>query len=165
MDTMRDRFYATVAELLREDPLVALVIADIGSSQLRDLGVFDEHPQRAINVGIREQLMVSVGAGMAIEGMRPVMHSYAPFLVERAFEQLKVDFSHQAVPGVIASVGASYDWASGGRTHHSPGDVALVATLPGWMVYAAGPPRRGRGSAADGSSPVANAPTCGSPSR
>lgn len=137
-ETMRDRFYRVTSELLDADERVAVVLADIGVSQLRELGAFDRHPERAINVGIRESLMVSVSAGMALAGLKPIAHSYAPFLVERPFEQLKIDFSHQGLGGVLASVGASYDWASGGRTHHAPGDVAAVATLPGWTILVPG---------------------------
>jgi transketolase len=137
-ETMRERFYRVTSELLDADERVAVVLADIGVSQLRELGVFERHPDRAINVGIREQLMVSTGAGMALEGMRPIMHSYAPFLVERPFEQVKLDFAHQEVSGVLVSVGASYDWASGGRTHQSPADVAAVSTMPGWTIYVPG---------------------------
>ena len=137
-ETMRERFYRVTSELLDADERVAVVLADIGVSQFRELGAFERHPDRAINVGIREQLMVSVSAGMALSGLRPIAHSYAPFLVERPFEQLKIDFSHQGLGGVLASVGASYDWASGGRTHHAPGDVAAVATLPGWTILVPG---------------------------
>ena len=137
---MRERFYRVASELLDTNERVALVAADIGVSQLRELGVFERYPERAINVGIREQLLVSTGAGMALAGMRPIVHTYAPFLVERAFEQLKIDFSHQGLSGVLASVGASYDSASSGRTHYAPGDVAAVATLPGWTVHVPGHP-------------------------
>lgn len=137
-ETMRERFYRVTSELLDADERVAVVLADIGVSQFRDLGVFERHPQRAINVGIREQLMVSTAAGMALAGMRPIAHSYTPFLVERAFEQLKLDFSHQDLSGVMVSVGASYDWAQGGRTHQSPGDVAAIAMLPGWTIMVPG---------------------------
>ena len=137
-ETMRDRFYRTAAELLDEDERVAVVVAEIGKTQLTDLGVFERHPDRALNVGIREQLMISVGAGMALEGMRPILHSYAPFLVERAFEQVKLDFSHQEVDGVLVSIGASYDAASEGRTHQSPADVAAIATMPGCTIYVPG---------------------------
>jgi transketolase len=139
-DSMRQRFYRVTAELLDSDPRVAVILAEIGVGYLADVGAFDRHPDRAINVGIREGLMVGAAAGMAIEGMRPIAHSYAPFLVERTFEQVKLDFAHQGVGGILVSVGASYDWAEGGRTHHSPGDVAAIATVPGWTVNVPGHP-------------------------
>ena len=137
-ETMRQRFYRVTAELLDTDPRVAIVLADIGVGYLEPLGVFERHPRRAINVGIREALMVSTAAGMALEGLRPIAHSYAPFLVERSFEQVKLDFGHQGVGGILVSVGASYDWAEGGRTHHAPEDVALISTLPDWTIHVPG---------------------------
>lgn len=137
---MRQRFYSVTAELLDSERRVVVVLADIGYDGFRAAGALRRHRERVINVGIREALMVAAGAGMALEGMRPVMHSYAPFLVERAWEQVKLDFGHQGVAGILASVGASYDWAQGGRTHHAPEDVALIGALPGWTVHVPGHP-------------------------
>jgi transketolase len=139
-ETMRQRFYRVTAELLDTDPRVAVVLADIGVGYLEPLGVFERHPRRAINVGIREALMVSTAGGMALEGLRPIAHSYAPFLVERSFEQIKLDLGHQGVGAILVSIGASYDWAEGGRTHQSPGDVALISTLPDWTIHVPGHP-------------------------
>jgi transketolase len=131
--TMRERFYRTAATALDDEPRLALVLADIGASQL------PKHP-RVFNVGIREQLMIGVAAGLALEGYRPVAHSYAPFLVERPYEQVKVDLGHQGVGAILVSNGASYDASTEGRTHQAPEDVALLSALPGWTIHVPGHP-------------------------
>ena len=68
------------------------------------------------------------------------MHTYAPFLVERAFEQVKLDLGHQGGRAVLVSIGASYDAARAGRTHQAPEDVALVDAVPGFAVQVPGHP-------------------------
>ena len=146
---MRERFIDVVAELLDDDPRVAVVVADISAGRLEAIGA--EQPERVVNVGIREPLMIGVAGGMALEGLRPIAHSYAPFLVDRAFEQIKLDLVHQAAGGaILVSIGGSYDAAEEGRTHQSPGDVALLATLPAVTIHVPGPCRRGRPDAPRG---------------
>ena len=82
--------------------------------------------------------MIGVAAGLALEGYRPVAHSYTPFLVERPYEMLKLDLGHNDLGAVLVSIGASYDAAREGRTHQAPEDVALVAALPGWTIHVPG---------------------------
>jgi transketolase len=135
---MRTRFVQVASDLLDEDPLAAVVLADISADQFT--AAARRHPRRVLNVGIREPLMLSVAGGLALAGMRPIAHSYAPFLIERSFEQVKLDLNHQDATAVLVSVGASYDVPEGGRTHHSPGDVALVDTLPEWAIHVPGHP-------------------------
>ena len=135
---MRETFVATTTALLEEDPRTAVVLADISADAFEP--AMSRHPDRVVNVGIREQLMAGVAGGLALTGMRPFLHSYAPFVVDRAYEQLKLDLGHQDVGAVVVSVGASYDASTSGFTHHSPGDVALLDTLDGWTVHVPGHP-------------------------
>ena len=138
--SMRESFVQTTAQLLEHDKRVALVLADISVGLFRETGAMSRHPERIINVGIREQLMVGVAGGLALEGLRPIAHTYAPFLVERPFEQLKLDLSHQGTGAVLVSIGGSFDAAASGRTHQALGDVALVGTLPDWRIFVPGHP-------------------------
>jgi transketolase len=131
--SMRDRFYRSAATALEDDDRVAVVLAEIGASQM------PKHP-RLYNVGIREQLMIGVAAGLALEGYRAVAHSYTPFLVERPYEQIKLDLGHNDLGAVLVSTGASYDASRSGRTHHAPADVALLSALPGWTIDVPGHP-------------------------
>jgi transketolase len=132
----RMQFARTATDLLDEDLSTALVIAEISA---RFFGAaFGHHPDRALNVGIREQLLVNVGAGMALTGMRPIVHTFGTFLVERAFEQVKLGFGHQGVGGVLVGLGGSFDASTAGRTHQAPGDVALMDTLPDVVIHAPG---------------------------
>lgn len=135
---MRAAFIDATTDLLTTDPRTALVLADISA------GSFTEgarrHPDRVLNVGIREQLMIGVAGGLALTGLRPIVHSYAPFVIDRAYEQIKLDLEHQGVGAVLVSIGASYDAASEGRTHQSPGDVALLDTVGDWTVHVPGHP-------------------------
>jgi transketolase len=138
METMRERFAAVTAGLLDRDPRLAVVLADISGDLFEPAR--RRHPDRVIHLGIREQLLVSVAGGLSLAGMRPIAHTFASFLVERPFEQIKLDLNHQDVGAVLVSAGASYDYAGSGRTHQAPGDVALLGTLPGWTVRIPGHP-------------------------
>jgi transketolase len=135
---MRDTFVKTTTALLDEDPRTALVLADISADAFGP--AMRRHPDRVLNVGIREGLMAGVAGGLALTGLRPFLHSYAPFAVDRAYEQLKLDLGHQDVGAVVVTIGASYDASAEGYTHQSPGDVALLDTLDGWTVHVPGHP-------------------------
>jgi len=130
----RLQFARTAADLVDTDLSVALVYAEISGQFFGP--VEERHPDRVVNVGIREQLLVNVGAGLALTGMRPIVHTFGSFLVERAFEQVKLGFGHQDVGGVLVGSGGSFDIAEGGRTHQVPGDVALLDTLPCVSIHA-----------------------------
>jgi transketolase len=133
---MRQRFYETANQLLDANERIAVALADIGTTGFDT----NRHPDRVVNVGIREQALIGVTAGLALSGLRPIAHSYTPFLIERPFEQIKLDLGHQDLGAILVSIGASHDAAAAGRTHQAPGDVALMSTLPGWTIQIPGHP-------------------------
>jgi len=137
-DTMRGRMAQVVSGLIETDPDTALILADIGKAQFLDL--LQRFPERVVNVGIMEQTAVSVAAGFAMEGFHPIVHSIAPFVVERPFEQIKDDFCYQGLGGTLISIGASYDYGTDGMTHHGAADVPILKTLPRMQICVPGTP-------------------------
>src|SRR5262245_47331861 len=133
---MRLAFARAVSDLLDEDDRAALLLAEISEAYLSR--ALARHPDRAINVGIMEATMVGVAAGFAIEGFHPIVHSIAPFVAERPFEQIKIDFGYQGLGGTFVAVGGSYDYSSEGGTHHAPGDVAAMLAIPDMEVVVPG---------------------------
>ncbi|GAC1520102.1 MAG: transketolase [Ktedonobacteraceae bacterium] len=136
--TMRQQMVETLEDILREDERAVIVLAEIsyslfhkGRPEVRD---------RLFNLGIMEQSMISVAAGFALEGFIPCVHSIAPFLAERPFEQIKDDFCYQQISGKFISTGASYDYSVEGMTHQGPGDVPILHSLPGMQIVAPGTP-------------------------
>lgn len=133
---MRKQLVNTTADLLDADARTVVLLGDIGVFGFRDC--FRKYPDRVYNVGILEQATVSMAAGLAISGMIPIVHTIAPFLVERAYEQLKIDFGYQRLGGNFMSVGASYDYAALGSTHHCPADIGVLCQIPGMEIVLPG---------------------------
>ena len=133
---MRKQFVKSMKEILHGDIDSVLLLGDIGVFGFRD--ELKNIPNRAYNIGILEQATVSLAAGMARGGMIPFIHTIAPFVVERALEQIKVDFGYQELNGNFISVGASYDYAGLGCTHHCPGDIQSLLSIPNINIFVPG---------------------------
>ncbi len=133
---MRRQLVETIECVMAEDERLVLLLGDIGVWGFRN--AFARFPGRVHNIGILEQATISMAAGLAAEGFIPVFHSIAPFVVERAYEQIKIDFGYQRLNGVLISVGASYDYAALGCTHHCPEDVAILKAIPGMRIVVPG---------------------------
>ena len=133
---MRKQLVKTIESTLAKDKKLALMLGDIGVFGFRS--AFATFPERVFNIGILEDATISLAAGLAKTDIIPVVHTIAPFLVERCYEQLKVDFGYQELGGNFISVGASYDYAALGCTHHCPGDVAILQYIPGMEVHTPG---------------------------
>jgi len=133
---MRKQFVKTVEDILNRDKRAVLLLGDIGVFGFRNS--FSAHPNRVYNIGILEQSTISLAAGLAKTDLIPVVHTIAPFIVERALEQLKVDFAFQKLGGNFVSVGSSYDYAALGATHHCPADVGTLKQVPGMEIVIPG---------------------------
>ena len=133
---MRKKFVTSCEKMIRQGNDSVVILGDIGVYGFRNLN--NEFPSRIINLGIMEQSMVGVGAGFASRGIIPTLHSIAPFLIERAYEQIKVDFGYQKLPANFVSVGASFDYAALGCTHHCPADLPILSNIPGVNLFIPG---------------------------
>ena len=108
---MRRAFGKTIVRLAEKDPNVVLLHGDV----YQEMDEFERRfPDRIFNLGLTEQSMLTVAAGMASQGLRPVVYSLTPFVLERPFEQLKIDIDEQNLPVMI--VGNS-DYPTHGSTH------------------------------------------------
>jgi len=133
---MRKQFVSTIENILENDNKLVLLLGDIGVWGFNKS--FQQYPDRVYNIGILEQSMIGLAAGLAMSGYIPVVHTIAPFIVERSFEQLKLDFGYQKLGGNFVSVGGSYDYAALGCTHHCPADIGLMLNIPEMQIVIPG---------------------------
>lgn len=133
---MRKQFVKTTEELLKNDDRLVVLLGDIGVFGFRQS--FERYPDRIYNIGILEQSTIGMAAGLAMSGFIPVVHTIAPFIVERSLEQLKLDFGYQQLGGNFISVGSSYDYAALGCTHHCPADVGTLLNIPEMEIIVPG---------------------------
>jgi transketolase len=129
----RDAFVATLIELAAADPRIVAVVNDsVGSSKLGPFG--KEFGDRLVNVGIAEQDMVGVAAGLANGGKIPFVSAAACFLTARAMEQIKVDAAYSQHHLVLCGMSPGMAYGELGPTHHSIEDLAWLRTIPGLTV-------------------------------
>ena len=129
----RQAFAETLLDLARKDERIVAVCNDsVGSS---NLGAFQKaFPERLINVGIAEQNMVGVGAGLAIGGFIPFVCGAGPFLTGRALEQVKVDVAYNALPVVLCGMSPGVAYGELGPTHHSIEDLSWLRAIDGLAI-------------------------------
>ncbi len=133
---MRKTFINTLIDLARKDKDIVLITPDMGFSVLEPF--FNEFPERAINCGIAEQNAVSFASGLALMGKKPYVYTIIPFLVERAFEQVKLDVAYMNTNVKLVGIGAGFTYGAAGATHHAIEDISLMRTLPNMTVCCPG---------------------------
>lgn len=131
---MRDSFAREMTAIAAHRLDVTLLTGDIGN---RMFDRFKEvAPERFLNCGIAEANMMSLAAGMALSGLRPVIYTITPFTTTRCLEQIRVGVAYHQAPVVIVGTGSGLSYAELGPTHHSLEDMAILRTLPGLNVVA-----------------------------
>ena len=136
-------FAETLIELARTDPRIVAVCNDsVGSSNLG--GFQKEFPDRLVNVGIAEQNMVGVAAGLANGGFIPFVCGAAPFLTGRALEQIKVDCAYNQFPVTLCGMSPGMSYGELGPTHHSIEDLSWLSAIDGLAVIAPADPAQTR---------------------
>lgn len=129
---MRNAIVRTLAEEAASGIDLHFLTGDLG---FKVLDPFREaHPDRFTNVGVSEANMLSLAAGMALSGKRPVCYSMVPFLFFRAFESVRLDVVAHRQPVVMVGVGGGLSYGHEGTSHHAIEDVAIARSLPGLQV-------------------------------
>lgn len=132
---MRDTFARTLYEIACKDPRIFIVVADI--SPAGSMAKFrQEYPERFINVGVAEQSMIGLCAGLALRGCRPFAYTIATFTIYRPFEQVRDDLCYQNVPATIVGIGGGVTYSTLGGTHHAQEDIAVMSAIPNMAIIA-----------------------------
>jgi len=132
---LRNKFAETFYELAKQDERLCMIVADI--SPAGSMEKFrKEFPDRFINVGVAEQAMVGLAAGMAQRGLRPICYTIATFALFRPYEFVRNDLAYQKLPVTIVGMGAGLSYSTLGGTHQAIEDVEVACAIPGMTVLA-----------------------------
>jgi len=129
----RDSFFDALFPIAKADRNIVLVTADCGAPSLDQFRT--DLPGQYITVGIAEQNMVAVAAGLALAGKKPFCYAIAPFASLRCYEQIKVDLCCMHLSVTMLGVGAGLSYHIMGPTHHAIEDISIMRALPGMQVY------------------------------
>ena len=133
---MRDAFLNKLTELAEADKDVVLLTADLG------FGVFEnlesKFPGQYFNVGVAEQNMTGLAAGLALEGKKVITYSIANFPTLRCLEQIRNDGCYHDLNITIVASGGGFSYGSLGMSHHATEDIAIIRALPAMSVLAPG---------------------------
>ena len=131
---MRDSFIRSLLELAKEDRSIELITGDLGFGVLKPF--WEAVPDQFINVGIAEQNMTSIAAGMALESKTVFTYSIGNFPTLRCLEQIRNDCAYHGANVKIVCIGGGYVYGSLGMRHHATEDLAVMRSLPDVAVFA-----------------------------
>jgi transketolase len=131
---MRAEFVGALHQLMDQDDRVVLLTADLGFHVLEPL--FDAHPRRAINVGVAEQNMAGLAAGLAHSGRIPFIYSIATFATLRGYEFIRNGAVVHGLPVRVVGIGGGFEYGAAGISHYALEDLGLMRIQPGMTVLA-----------------------------
>lgn len=132
---MRNAFSEALYRAASANPEVYVVVADI--SPTGSMVKFrEQYPDRFINVGVAEQSMIGICAGLALRGCQPFAYTIATFTLYRPFEMVRDDLCYQNLPVTIVGMGAGVIYANLGGTHHTQEDIAVAGAIPNMQIIA-----------------------------
>lgn len=130
---MRNAFMNTIIDACTSRGDVFIISGDAG------LGVFDDFketsPDRFVNLGVAEQNMAGVAAGLALTGYKVFTYNIVPFTLYRCYEQIRNDICYQRLPVVMIGIGSGVTYAPQGMTHYAVEDIGIAQTLPNLIVF------------------------------
>lgn len=130
---IRDAFFNGLYEVVENDKNVMILTADHGAFGLNKIK--EDFPEQYINVGIAEQNMVSVAAGLALCGKIVYIYSIVNFVTLRCLDQINIDIASMNLNVNIIGVGAGFTYSTDGPTHHGTQDVAIMSAIPNISIY------------------------------
>lgn len=129
---MRDDFFRSLADLAQTREEIFLLSANLGFKLFDDFrGRF---PRRFLDMGVAEANMIGVAAGMALSGKQVYCYSIIPFLIMRAYEQIRMDVAHHGLPVKLVGVGGGFTYGLEGFSHYGIEDLALMRAMPNMNV-------------------------------
>jgi len=132
---VRNMFAEVLYDLARQDERIHIVVADI--SPAGSMAKFrEEFPHRFINVGVAEQSMIGICAGLALKGMRPFAYTIATFSLYRPFEMVRDDLCYQNLPVTVVGIGGGVIYSTLGGTHYAQEDIAVAGAIPNMSIIA-----------------------------
>ncbi|HTW52978.1 MAG TPA: transketolase C-terminal domain-containing protein [Stellaceae bacterium] len=132
---MRNMFAEALYKEATRNPDIYVVVADI--SPVGNMAKFtSEYPDRFINVGVAEQSMIGICAGLALKGCQPFAYTIATFSLYRPFEMVRDDLCYQNLPVTVVGMGAGVIYSDHGGTHHTMEDIAVAGAIPNMQIIA-----------------------------
>jgi transketolase len=137
---LRDAAVNSYIDMVKRGANIMYLVSDsVSTSKIKPFR--DLFPERLINVGIAEQNLMGIAAGLANSGIIPVTGNATPFLISRSNEQLKVDISYSNSNVKVTGLHPGFSYGTDGITHHEANDICCVRGMPNFEIYVPCDPR------------------------